>query len=63
MIMIRAESEEEARQIANKSNSSGVVVTGIAWALPEIATCNEFPLLDGPKGIVVSSWFDQHLPG
>lgn len=63
MVMMRAENEKEAREMTNKSNSSGSHVAGVDWTDVEQATCHEFPLLDGPKGIVVGSWFDQHLPG
>lgn len=63
MVVIRADDEAEARSIAARSNSHGTAVTDVDWTKSEAATCVEFPLLDGPKGIVVGSWLEQHFPG
>ena len=63
IVVIRAESELAARQIASTSNAHGVFVTGIDWLRQEEAACYEYPLLDGPQGIVVGSGLDQYQPG
>lgn len=61
--IVRAPSEEQARVIAAASNSSGTEITGVRWSDKRAVDCFEYPLLDGPMGMVASSWFPQHLAG
>ena len=57
LLVMHAESEGEARLLASRSNTHGKAITGIDWLDATWTTCDEFPV-DGPKGILVGSWFD-----
>jgi len=61
LLVMRAESELEARRMANVSNTHGKEITSIDWLDEESTLCSEFPV-EGPKGIVVGSWFEQVTP-
>lgn len=62
LVIFRATSDLEARELAFRSNSHGQHVTDIDWRSLAQAVCIELPLLDGPKGIVVGSHFEMVQP-
>jgi hypothetical protein len=63
LAIVRAETEEAARNILHNSNSHGQWLRGTQWLKSDFVSCVELPLLDGPRGIVVGSWLEQHFPG
>ena len=61
LLIMSAEDEEEARNMASLSNSHGKAVTGVDWLNTDATLCEEVPR-DRPRGIVAGAYFYDPKP-
>lgn len=62
MVIFRAETEGQAREMASRSNTHGTFISKVDWKDPKQVECAELTA-DGPQGIVAGVWLPQQFAG